>query len=267
MKRVSLSISVFDTVHDQAFLTARKAAKVLRSPSAALIAALQPQPLKWTDEAEPLLAWMAQFRGVTILDSRMPCTVPHIVIAEPPPDDGWTAYDNVAPQQDSQNGQVLSLDWAPRGPVYQSVEDEEWCSASSVYDYLSLDEGFSFSDDDSDDFELPSPTRIDQSLPSTPPPYSENVCGNSYVDAQPHTDNMGKGSRAQCQVETTLSPTAGPSLPFLLIRGEASQFAHAAHEFPSSIEHDEIFSPLSPVRASPFVHDWLQGPGATMVMV
>ena len=121
------------------------------------------------------------------------------------------------------------------------------------------------SDDDSDDFELPSPTRIDQSLPSTPPPYSESVWGNSYVDAQPHADNMGKGSRAQCQVETTLSPTAGPSLPFLLIRGEASQFAHAAHEFPSSIEHDEIFSPLSPVRASPFVHDWLQGPGAIMV--
>ncbi|KZV65793.1 hypothetical protein PENSPDRAFT_112833 [Peniophora sp. CONT] len=243
-----------------AFLTARKASNMLRSPSATLIAALQPQALKWTDAAEPVLAWMSQFRGITILDSRMPCTVPHIVIAEPPPDDGWTAYDNVAPQQDSQNGHVLSLDWAPRAPVYQSVADEEWYQGS-VYDYVNLDEGFYFLDQDEDWDELPSPTKADQSLPSTPPPYSENVWTTSYVDAQP----LSKQQRAQCQVETTLSPTSGPSLPLFLIHGEASQSMRGVHEFPSSIEHDEFFSPLSPVGGSPFAQDWLQGPGATMV--
>ncbi|VDC06188.1 unnamed protein product [Peniophora sp. CBMAI 1063] len=226
-----------------AFLTARKASKMLRAPSAALIAALQPQPLKWTDAAEPLLAWMSQFRGVTVLDSRMPCTVPHIVIAEPPPDDGWTAYDNVAPQQDSQNGQTLSLDWTPRAPVYQSTINEEWYSENYVNDYLSLDEGFSFLDDEEDWDELPSPTRLDQSLPSTPPPYTESVWSTSYVDSRSCAEGPGK---TQCQMETTLSPTTGPSLHFFLVQGEASQLAHAAHEFPSSIEHDEIFSPLSP---------------------
>jgi hypothetical protein len=208
---------------------------VLRSPSAKLIALLEPKHLAWTDPADPILSWVRQFQGVTIYTSSTPCSVPHLVITNPTPDDGSAAWSNVPPPQDSANGNLLSLLYQPRALRHYSDVDEDW------YASWSEDTGSEFIDEldftfDDDDYELPSPDRSDTPTPVTPPPYSPG----SWSKLETPMLNVEFAKERYNEEEYMLSPTGGPRVPMLLIQGDASPMSS---EFPSSIELDTLLSP------------------------
>ena len=77
------------------------------------------RPFQWTDEAEvrgvlqvgqfdtltfgqPLLTYFNHCLDTTVIDSSAPCTVPHIVIQEPPADEPYVApyHNHIPPHQD-----------------------------------------------------------------------------------------------------------------------------------------------------------------------
>lgn len=52
------------------------------------------KPFEWVDPAEPLLRHNFHHRGVLIIDSLSPFTIPHIMINAPPPQDFWVTWGN-----------------------------------------------------------------------------------------------------------------------------------------------------------------------------
>lgn len=233
--------SCYYTFRACAFLTARKALSVLRTPSTTLIALLNPKACVWTDAAEPLLSWMRQFPGVIILESHVPCTVPHIAITEPNLDCEYAAWNNAVPQQARDDGKLLSLVWTARTPGYDSIVDEEWYTSDEQDSELLDDLDFAFGDED--EFDLPSPDRSDTPAPVTPPPYSIGLWRDDTSAAIASPVDCEKGFREHSE-ESTLSPTAGPSMPMLFVRGDVS---FSSFDFPCSVEHDTMSSPTSPI--------------------
>ncbi|EMD40939.1 hypothetical protein CERSUDRAFT_71183 [Gelatoporia subvermispora B] len=68
------------------------------------------RPFKWSDPAEPLLSEYGRYLGSTVIDSHKPCSIPHIVIQEPPPQIPWTLDTGCTPSpQDFGFGYYLTV--------------------------------------------------------------------------------------------------------------------------------------------------------------
>lgn len=92
-----------------AYSAAHRARTFTTNPSITLISLLRHKPLVWSDPADPFLTDVRRFRGVTVLESLTPCTVPHIVIIDEPPANPWIAWANTTLQQDSEGGNWLTV--------------------------------------------------------------------------------------------------------------------------------------------------------------
>ncbi|KAH8094869.1 hypothetical protein BXZ70DRAFT_341647 [Cristinia sonorae] len=101
------------------------------------------KPFEWTDEAEPLLVQHSRDSSSIILDSPYPCTVPHIIITEAPPQDPFEAQLNNTPNpQDAGYGYYLTvpniyvdtINVPPPAPSpYTSYDDPYFaCSSSEI---------------------------------------------------------------------------------------------------------------------------------------
>jgi hypothetical protein len=203
---------------------------MLRSPSTKLMELLHSNMFVWSDPAEPLLSHMRHAPGVALLESKMPCTVPHIAITEPAPDDGWAAWKNAVPEQNDANGNLLSLAFVPRSTL-QSVAEEEWYTSVDMHDEYFSDSDYTF-----DDFEeLPSPDRAEAPASLMPPPYT---AGPWYQDM---SASFEAEKDQQELVEVMLSPTAGPRMPIMLLIGGVGSMS--CSEFPSPIDLDTLLSP------------------------
>ncbi|TFK68196.1 hypothetical protein BDN72DRAFT_689352 [Pluteus cervinus] len=52
------------------------------------------RPFRWTDPAEPLLDYNEDIEGTLVVVSDRPCSIPHIIISSPEPQDPSIGYDN-----------------------------------------------------------------------------------------------------------------------------------------------------------------------------
>ncbi|KAI0036729.1 hypothetical protein K488DRAFT_81724 [Vararia minispora EC-137] len=210
-----------------AFLAAQKLSRMLRSPSAELVALLKPTPLIWADPAQPILSRICQFASVTVYISSAPCTVPHLVITDASPIDDSAASNNMVPQKNADNNNLLSPYYQPRVVAY---EGEEW--------YTLEDAGFGFIDElnftFNDDIVLPLPDLTEIPTPITPSP-SSPCSGNEEPPTVSCDFITGHPEEA-----STLSPTSSPRVPILLVKGDAMP---AFYELPSSIELEALLSP------------------------
>lgn len=141
------------------------------------------KPFHWSDEAEvsftyqdmhlpytrntkaepslqPLLAHHSRDPSSFVIDSAHPCTVPHIVITEAPPQDPWEAIVNCTPNpQDCGFGYYLTVPSSlvdtinTELPGFHTCDDPYFTSPESAYDSSSelgvISESESGSDDDS----------------------------------------------------------------------------------------------------------------------
>ncbi|KIJ69960.1 hypothetical protein HYDPIDRAFT_35409 [Hydnomerulius pinastri MD-312] len=94
------------------------------------------QSFSWSDPAEPILQACKYWTGCTIIESDSPCSVPHILICEPPPQDpriGWTNVVN-----ENQDYDYLSVFSNTRSPPrrlrHSTWDDDDEDDSSDCWD-------------------------------------------------------------------------------------------------------------------------------------
>ncbi|OCH94340.1 hypothetical protein OBBRIDRAFT_789472 [Obba rivulosa] len=93
------------------------------------------KPFKWSDPAETLLSEYGRYLGSTVIDSHKPCSIPHIVIQEPPPQDPWVLDMSYTPSpQDFGFGYYLTVPSSTVDYINCGADPEEEKCLGDLFD-------------------------------------------------------------------------------------------------------------------------------------
>ncbi|EGO27660.1 hypothetical protein SERLADRAFT_406684 [Serpula lacrymans var. lacrymans S7.9] len=143
------------------------------------------KPFEWSDPAQPLISSCRHFLGVTLLESDRPCTVPHIMISEPAPQNPWVAWQNaINPQDDT----YLSI--FPRCITFVGTDE------LPIHDNDGEARAAELAIDEMDQLESDIPSRPDSPVPESPP--DDDEVGYFHVAADADTCEMDP---ARCYID------------------------------------------------------------------
>ncbi|TFK43754.1 hypothetical protein BDQ12DRAFT_718944 [Crucibulum laeve] len=188
---------------------------------------------QWTDPAEPILLSSKYVAGTTIVESQYPCTIPHIVINAPPPQDPWIVYNNATNDpQDGGFGQYLTVPF--RLVRYENISERQ----ALVQWPLESDESSDFTNIDLSDNVPDSGNSSPSGTPGPDTPKCQDARGRStfffYRDPDDDSDDE--------------DDEMAPDTRF--VRG---QFGKGLL---TSISEDEFTSDFAQTRSTRFIEDY-----------